>query len=810
MKHPVFKEKNTPAWDGGEGALLVDTHDLEKALWTNYDYDAFITGYIMVDTDGSITDAMPRLNRKKSSGGIESIRRSGGDIFMSTIFIDLDRNPHEPWNSDQEAQKWVEAVSTQLPEAAVYATNAGMRVVLKLRQLARLEDYEKIARVALRRVESEIRRIFAPLEVDNASIQWDRLFRLPHVVRKGESTVDRAFLYVPDPWPEWSPGLADIHAAEQEIQARVEERDMALPSDKPAYSERLKKTLQAMVVGGPKGARRAARKVLNGEVFFKAGDRNNATYRFIQKLYYFARTSAYVPPAEEVLGALWDSIEQSTGTAPREALNETLSMCLRSEARSAATLEVQQTRALVAIEATKDNNPPVVYNNKARFIYDPTTRSYSIPVTDTQTFIAEVVRYHPARTLNDKNQPLPVHEILRTMGVRITDIKYVLGQKRSVFSQHNRVNSLRIGVAPLPPVPPQFYPEVDEWLKALVQDNIETETREKFFDWLATCRQIDKPTTALILQGVGGAGKDMLAAALSQMFGGKAEFSKALSRFNSALMNSALIHLSEGVPDDKAAVPVSMRFREIVGGGELAIEQKGIDPISIVGNYRIFVTSNNPRPIPVQDTRTLEDFEAVANRVLHIHASRDAKDLLASKGGRDYTEDWVTIETADGPIAGKIAQHIAWLEENHQVKHRGDRFLVPANVGKWHINELLQGILHHVLTAVGVAAASQSAPRIAIVREGKILAAAGSHMAAFVNKTCHTKYEPPEVTTAIESSLAVGAPRRVDNLTYYEMPRHLIMSVLRPEYPEVFVEEARLYESLENQLERSEILREVK
>ena len=66
------------------------------------------------------------------------------------------------------------------------------------------------------------------------------------------------------------------------------------------------------------------------------------------------------------------------------------------------------------------------------------------------------------------------------------------------------------------------------------------------------------------------------------------------------------------------------------------------------------------------------------------------------------------------------------------------------------------------------------------------------------------------MTTAIESSLAVGAPRRVDNLTYYEMPRHLIMSVLRPEYPEVFVEEARLYESLENQLERSEILREVK
>ena len=150
-------------------------------------------------------------------------------------------------------------------------------------------------------------------------------------------------------------------------------------------------------------------------------------------------------------------------------------------------------------------------------------------------------------------------------------------------------------------------------------------------------------------------------------------------------MNSALIHLSEGVPDDKNAMPVSMRFREIVGGGELAIEQKGIDPISMVGNYRVFVTSNNPRPIPVQDTRTLEDFEAVANRVLHVHASRAATNLLARNGGRDYTADWVAIDTPDGQVPGKIAQHIAWLEENHDVKHRGDRFLVPANVGKWHI-----------------------------------------------------------------------------------------------------------------------------
>ncbi len=809
MKHPVFKEKNVPAWDGSE-PLLVDTVDLEKALWDNYNFDAFITGYIMVDTDGSIAESMPRLNRKKSAGGIESIRRSGGDVFMSTVFIDLDRNPHEPWNSDQEAQKWVEAIATQLPEAAVYSTNAGMRVVLKLRQLAALEDYEKIARVALRRVEAEVRRVFAPLEVDKASIQWDRLFRLPHVVRKGESTVDRAFLHVPDPWPEWSPGLADLHTAEQEIQARVEEREMDLPDEKPAYSERLKKTLQAMVIGGPKGSRRAAKKVLEGELFFKTGDRNNATYRFIQKLYYFARTTAYVPPAEEVLGVLWDSIEKSPGTAPREALNETLGMCLRTEARSAATLEVQQARALVAVAATKDNNPPVVYNNKARFIYDSTTRSYSIPVTDTQTFIAEVVRFHPAKTLNDKNQPLPVHEILRTLGVRITDIKYVLGQKRSTFSQNKGKNSLRIGVAPLPDIAPEFHADVDEWLKALVQDNPDEETQEKFFDWLATCRQIHKPTTALILQGVGGAGKDMLAGALSQIFGGKAEFSKALSRFNSALMNSALIHLSEGVPDDKNAMPVSMRFREIVGGGELAIEQKGIDPISMAGNYRVFVTSNNPRPIPVQDTRTMEDFEAVANRVLHVHASRAATNLLARNGGRDYTADWVAIDTPDGQVPGKIAQHIAWLEENHDVKHRGDRFLVPANVGKWHITELLQGILRDVLKAIGVAAASQSASRVAIVREGKILASAGQHMAGYINNLQSTKYEPPEVTTAIERSLSVGAPRRVDNLTYYEMPHHLILSVLRPEYPDVFVEAQRLYTSLVNQLERSEILREVK
>ncbi len=809
MKHPVFNGVKTPAWRG-ESADVVKTYTLEEALWSSFDHDAFITGYIMVDTDGSVVDHMPRLGRKASAAGIESIRREGGDIFMAAVLIDLDRNPHEPWSDDSEAQKWVEAVSQMVPEAAVYATRRGMRVIFKLRQLVRLDDFEKIARVAGRYVERAVRKVLAPLDLDESYLQWDRLMRLPHVVRDGKSTVDQAFLHVPDPWMEWYPGLTDLHSAEQEIQARVEEREMALPSEKPETSERVTKLLKAMSVGGPRGSRRMAEKVLKGKVFFDSGDRNNTTYRFINSLYHFARATGYVPDAAEVLGALWDSIAKSKGTPPKEALGETLGMCLRAEARSKATLEVNQTRALVALEATKDNTPAVVYTNRARFIYNPQKRSYGGALTDTQTFLSQVVRYHPAQTLNDKNQTLPVHEILRTCGIFAHKVEYVLGAKRSTLVQRDGINILRVGVAALPDIPAKHHPEVEEWLNALVADNAKEETKEKFFDWLATCRKIEYPTTALILQGVGGAGKDMLAAALTQMFGGKAEFSKALSKFNASLMNSALIHLSEGVPDDKGAVPVSMRFREIAAGGAIEIEQKGVDPIPMVGNYRIIATSNNPRPIPVQDTRTLADFEAVATRVLHVRAGRAAKDLLTAKGGRGYTEDWVTIDAPDGPIPGKLPEHISWLEQNHNVKHKGDRFLVPANIGQWHITALLQGILRDTLKSVGQAAATQSAPKVATVRDGVIWAAAGSNVAAYVNNVCSTAYEPEQVTTAITRALAEGAPRRVDNVIYYAMPRHLTLAVLRPEHPEVFVEEARLYESLENQLERSEILREVK
>jgi len=802
LLHPVFEGIKAVSWDGDEDNVpSVKAYALEEMLQREFDFDAFTTGYGVITPDGESLKQVPRLTSKKSKHAIRSIREEGGDVLMRAVLIDLDRNPHDPWPTSDEARRWVEDLATLLPEAALYATTRGIRVVFKLRRLVEVEHFYKIARAAMRYVSGAVKRIGAPVIIDKTAEEWDRLARLPYVRRDGNSTADSAFLHIPDVWVGWYPGhsvLAEVEREITKIASSYVEGDR--PSDIPDFSEATEQHVQDIALAGPPHLKTAAAALLDGARFYRTGDRNNKTWEIMRGLYSFMRAKHHVPSPEEIYGLFYPSILKSTGTDPETSLEETWSMAQRLYARQKAAREVDDRERENALSAAKDQNPRVVFMNRGRWVWDPESKAYGQAITDNNTFMAEISRYHPLISMDDKGKVLPQSSILREHGVRAHGIKQVLGQSGSrLVKDPSGKTFLEVGVGEIVAVPPVYHEHCQEYLDKIVEGAGEADGK-LFLEWLATCTRLQDPTTALVLRGASGAGKDMLAESLARLFGGKAAFRKSMDRFNSQMLDSALIHLNEGVDDKEKSGPVANRFREIVAGGTVDIEQKGVDPTMVVGNYRVIITANNPQPLPVQNTRTLEDFRAIAKRVLHVWIDQDVTDWLERKGSKNYTASWVDRDLGDRREPGDLVEHIAWLVENYEVRNHTTRFLVPANVGAWHVRSLLQGVLRDIIQAAGKAATSEAYERSVLVRRGRVWVCADAAFAGIVNNINYTNYEVREVKDAVRGSLLDGKPKRFPvngaGKVFYPMPMDILLPLMKPEDPEVFIEEAEEYDLL--------------
>lgn len=803
MLHPVFRGIKTPSWAGGEVDVpLVDCHSLEELMQTQYDYDAFTTGYIVVRPDGEYLDQIPRFSSRKSRDAIRQIRQDGGDLLMHAVLIDLDRTPHDPWHTPVEAKRWVDDLFDVMPEAVIYATTRGIRVVFKLRRLVSVENYHKIAKAAMRYVSHAVTAVGAPVVMDDTCQEWDRLARLPYVQRDGRSTGDGAALRMPRMWSGWFPGRSTLDAVEQEISklvSDVESRDR--PVGIPDISEDLERMSEYASLVGPPTIQAAMQSIRAGDRFYEPGQRNTQSWRVVSGMYAFCASRKLLPEPEDMYALVYRSVAASQGTSSQEALSETWHMCERAYARQKAQQEVDAHSRKIALEAARDKTPAVAYRNKGRWIWDPERRTYGQATTDTQTFLADMARTHPLMALSDTGKMLPVHTILRDAGVRVSSIRQILGQSGSRLVQdRDGVHHLEIGVGGIADVPPIYHNECAEYLN-VVLGGISDEDGKLFLEWLATSTDLAYPTTALVLRGASGSGKDMIAETLSRIFGGKASFMKSMDRFNAQMLNSALIHLNEGVDPKSKTGPVANRFREIVAGGTIAIEQKGVDPTMIVGNYRIIVTTNNPQPLPVQNTRTLEDFRAIAKRVLHIWMDQSVSDWLEEHGGREYTHDWVDRDLGDRTEPGKFAEHISWLIQNLEVRQHNARFRVPANISSWHVRALLQGTLRDVAYAAGVAATSEAHDRAARVYAGQVFVTADDAITNVVNRLNHTSYDVQEVRAAVREALLDGKPKRLEvsgggSRVYYPMPNDLVLPLLEPPDRDVFLEEAETYDRL--------------
>lgn len=256
-----------------------------------------------------------------------------------------------------------------------------------------------------------------------------------------------------------------------------------------------------------------------------------------------------------------------------------------------------------------------------------------------------------------------------------------------------------------PPPEPVYNEQIARWLELLPEN---PEDRPKLLDWLATAPRLERPTSALVLTRKGSVGKQLIALALGFYFGVRpVSYDVAVQKFNERLTRSPIVWLDETTE----AQGRSADFRRLVANSEHRVEIKNGPTGTLIGHPRIYMAANNDDPTGIaNETLTIDDEDAIAERLLHIPVSLRAAAYLQQLGGRDYTDG------TKGPvnwIVG-VAQHIRWLHENREVVP-GPKLLVQGDAAKW-IREV--GVRHGAQAEV----AELIGAEVAKVGQGSVLA----------------------------------------------------------------------------------------
>ncbi|MCP4645140.1 MAG: hypothetical protein GY851_32160, partial [bacterium] len=172
------------------GAKDMDWSDLEmgytttlaKAVSHQFRCDGHAVGYHV--QNGEPLKSSPRINKPS----LTALAEAGHSVVHSVLFVDVDNPDHAAWDSKDQASEVVHNVVEGLSPGnpIAYTSKHGYRLVWPLSEpwvLTTDNAKELEARIAgflLALTDQGV-------DVDMACRDWTRLFRLPHVVRDGET-----------------------------------------------------------------------------------------------------------------------------------------------------------------------------------------------------------------------------------------------------------------------------------------------------------------------------------------------------------------------------------------------------------------------------------------------------------------------------------------------------------------------------------------------------------------------------------------------------------------------------------------------
>jgi hypothetical protein len=280
------------------------------------------------------------------------------------------------------------------------------------------------------------------------------------------------------------------------------------------------------------------------------------------------------------------------------------------------------------------------------------------------------VRTHETNQFGE-TQAVPARTLVERYGVVANRV--VVDWTAQVASYNPVLGVLTEAPCPFRVLTPEFSPEIDQWLALLGG-----ETAHKLNDWLAVVTRIGEPCAALYLEGAKGVGKSLLAEGVARLWTttGPVALVDAMAQFNESVLRCPLVFADESVPVDFRGKARTGELRQMIQARTRALKRKYQAEATMHGCIRMVLAANNGDLLNTSEHLTINDIEAIVDRVVHIDANQ-------ATGAREFLES-LPRETITGWVAGDgIARHCLWLANNRGV-HGGGRFLVSGDKSALH------------------------------------------------------------------------------------------------------------------------------
>lgn len=276
----------------------------------------------------------------------------------------------------------------------------------------------------------------------------------------------------------------------------------------------------------------------------------------------------------------------------------------------------------------------------------------------------------PTVTITEKG-PKPVNRDLIFSRHAALASRVVADLTRQYTIYESETQTLREAVCPLRKcLKPVYGKQINSWLKRLAGENY-----EKILDWMATAPDLTQILCAIYFDGVSGSGKTLFAYGIARLWtdGPPAEIGEVIKGFNEELVRCPVVLADEEIPKDKYQDATAV-LRSMLSTTSRSFKRKHRGPAELIGAVRLILAANNEFLLQPPSVTTRYDTLAIAERFLEIEAAPPARNYL--KGIRkDERERWAQRG---------IAEHALWLQANHIIKSKGNRFVVEGNVGKMH------------------------------------------------------------------------------------------------------------------------------
>lgn len=440
--------------------------------------------------------------------------------------------------------------------------------------------------------------------------------------------------------------------------------------------------------------------LLAGESFAKRSERNNVSFQMMRDL---ARELPDIDP-ESVRPFLAPSIDNMK---PDGGFNLDIVVRQFADAQRAHAIErVEQTNA--ARERAADNVERAFHRTPFRGRREPYTEAeialfaehigvksmqnywvlqhktsyyaflageYVGPITKDELVEAHLLA--PAssagveilRLTKSGSTPKTWQDLVIEYGTRIEKVVADLGASAPYFDPDTR--TLYEAPCPMRPIEPRFDAAVDQWMRHFAGENY-----DKFVAWMAGVPEVREPTAVLFIKAQRGSGKTMLMNGLGRLWLAPGQdppevvdtMATSARDYNDAMLRCPLTVADENFPPNRSA-----ELRRFMQARSHTLRRKFLPVASVFGTVRVIIAANNTNLLKIREVLTVDDVEAIGERILFLQPGPEAREYLLSLGDRPRA--WVDQDI--------LAAHCRWLHQNHHYQ-KGSRFLVEGQQGSLH------------------------------------------------------------------------------------------------------------------------------